>query len=73
LKINGKKCHPLVTASEDRTVRLWNTSSPAAEPLALRTQHGSTALHMWDLRAAGSPVAPRVLGEKLDQYALCGT
>jgi WD40 repeat protein len=59
----------LATASDDRTVRLWNTSSPAAEPMALRSRDGSTALHIWDLRASDLLAKPRILEEKLDQYA----
>src|SRR4030095_3889145 len=60
----------LATASVDRTVRLWNISSPAAEPLMLRTPDGETEhLHMWDIRAVDSPEAPRVFGGKLEPGA----
>jgi WD40 repeat protein len=57
----------LVTASYDRTVRVWNTSSPTAEPRTLRTDGGSTKLHIWDLSDVSAP--PRVLGDDLLQGA----
>ncbi|MGH8475066.1 MAG: TIR domain-containing protein, partial [Methylococcales bacterium] len=59
----------LATASEDHTVRLWSTSSPAAEPLALRTPDRSTKLHLWDMRAKDLPTLPQVLGEELKDKA----
>src|SRR5208282_4306155 len=60
----------LATASADQTVRLWNTTSPVAEPLMLRTPDGATEeLRIWDIRAVDLPEAPRVLGGKLDSGA----
>src|SRR5262249_5205907 len=61
----------LITASADRTSRLWNIPSPHAEPLALipGTPDGATELRLWDIRAADSPAAPRVLGGGLDEGA----
>ena len=60
--LRGHDGRHLATASVDQTVRLWNISSPAAEPLALRTPDGSTGMHLWDMRAVDLPAAPRLLG-----------
>jgi len=55
----------LATASDDHTVRLWNVSSPAAEPLALHSPDSSTQIHMWDLRLGELPAVPRLLGDEV--------
>jgi WD40 repeat protein len=53
----------LVTASYDRTVRVWNTASPTADPRVLRID-GSTKLHIWDLSDGSAP--PRVIGDDVN-------
>ena len=59
----------VATASEDGNVRLWDVSSPAAEPLILGANKGINNLHMWNVRSAGSHIAPRLLQDQLDPFA----